>query len=119
MPRMHPAVKFGILTLVVMGGAATALASRGAFAPSPRLVKDGPVYQYEIGNEAYHFDALWRVETLWRKGPDGWTRVASPDHDHLAALRAAFLSKADAATLQDIPAEGRENLRALKTLGYL
>lgn len=119
MPRMHPAVKFGLLTLVVLGGAASALAAGGAFTPAPRLVKDGPVYQYEVGSEAYHFDALWRVETLWRKGPDGWTRVASPDHDHLAALRARFLVLAKASALKDIPVEGRENLRALKTLGYL
>ena len=119
MPRMHPAAKFGILAAVVLGIAASAWAARGAFAPSPRLEKDGPVYQLEIGNEAYHFDALWRVETLWRKGPDGWTRVASPDYDYLAGLRARFLDLAGASTLQDIPAEGRENLRALKTLGYL
>jgi hypothetical protein len=116
---MHAAAKFGILSVVVIALAASAMAARGSFTPTPRLVKDGPVYQYEVGNEAYHFDALWRVETLWRKGPDGWTRVACPDHDHMAALRAGFLSRANLATLQDVPVEGRENLRALKTLGYL
>jgi hypothetical protein len=119
MPRVHPAAKFGLLSLVVAGLAATAVAASGGFTRAPRLVKEGPVYQLEVGDEAYHFDALWRIETLWRNGPDGWTRVASPDHDHLSALRAAFLSQAKAATLQDIPVEGRENLRALKTLGYL
>jgi hypothetical protein len=116
---MHPAVRFGLLSFVLVGAAATALAARGVLNPAPRLVKDGPVYQYEVGNEAYHFDALWRVETLWRNGPEGWTRVASPDHEHLASLRMRFLVEAKAGSLQDIPVEGRENLRALKTLGYL
>ena len=119
MPRMHPVAKFGILAAVLAVVAVSAMAARESLHPTPRLVKDGPVYQYETGKEAYHFDTVWRVETLWRNGPDGWTRVPAPDQDRLAHLRAGFLSASGHATLRDIPAEGREDLQALKTLGYL
>ena len=58
MPRMHPVARFGLLSFVLVGAAATALAARGVLDPAPRLVKEGPVYQYEVGNEAYHFDVF-------------------------------------------------------------
>ncbi|HEU4395912.1 MAG TPA: hypothetical protein VFS92_10120, partial [Planctomycetota bacterium] len=83
------------------------------------LRKEGPVYQLELGAEAYHFDALWRVESLWRKGPDGWFRVETPDPAHMERLRGRFLARAERGSLQDIPPEGRESVEALKTLGYL
>ena len=119
MPIRSRAAKFALLAAVVGGAAATAYGFGVARNNHGHLHKEGPVYQFEVGAEAYHFDALWRVESLWRKGPDGWSRVEKPDAAHMESLRARFLARAERGSLQDIPAEGRENVEALKTLGYL
>ena len=119
MPILSRAARISFVAVVLGGAAATAFGFGFGLGNGGRLHKEGPVYQYEVGAEAYHFDALWRVESLWRKGPDGWARVEKPDPAHMDRLRARFLARADRGSLQDIPAEGRESVEALKTLGYL
>jgi len=119
MSTWNRTAKFALAAVVLAGGAASALAFGGTLGFSDRVRKEGPVWQYEVSGEAYHFDALWRVESLWRHGPEGWTRVSSPDSARMDRMRARFLARARVASLQDIPVEGQENVEALKSLGYL
>jgi hypothetical protein len=116
MPRRTWLFATAALAVVVAVAVATALA-----APSPRFDRSGAVYRLERGDEAYVFDAAWRVESVWVRvsSGTGWARLADPDPDQVASLRRALLLRIGRTTLADIPAEGADEMRAMRALGYI
>ncbi len=103
--------------LVVVAGA-VALAAAGCGAPD--VERHGVVYAISEGGVRYEFNAAWRNEHVWRRNADGeWRREAQPDAAALAALRGRFLDSIGVASLDLIPREAGEELRALRALGYL
>ena len=107
--------------------AATVVAVLGAGAgyllagPSgPRYEKRGVLHVIREGATVYTFDAAWRVETLrdLDPGTGRCTVVKSPDPALTSRLRARLLERLEVQGLEQIPAEGKVELDAIRTLGY-
>ncbi len=109
--------KLAAVAVLVLGGAgAWAFTTRG-----PDIQKRGSLYEVTDGAVAYRFDATWRTETLHDLARDPVARrdVARARAEDTSRLRGALLRHLGLRTLDEIPKEGAEELRVLRTLGYL
>jgi hypothetical protein len=103
-----------------LGALLAALSATAAAATAPKVQRQGTLYSMTCGPSIYRFDAAWRVETIWsRDGEGSWTRVALPEPAEMDRLRRLFLIKVGRPSLQDVPAEGQEELARLRSLGYI
>lgn len=103
------------LTLVLAAGAAIAGTTTSA-----RLDKQGSVYSLERGRTVYRFDAAWRSETVWTKDASGtWQRVDHPAPARVAELRGVFLARLRCESIGSVPIEGKTEMKAVASLGYL
>ena len=87
----------------------------------PRYEKRGVLHTIQEGATVYTFDAAWRVESVREVDPrtGRFVVVKSPDGSRTARLRTRLLQQLDVKGLDQIPAEGKVEMDAIRTLGYI
>ena len=111
-----------LLTLAICAGLVL-VAAAGVYAASaaqaPTYAKRGSIHCIEERGYLYTFDAVWRIEVL--RKVDASTQVTAPvtDPDRLALMRSCLLKQLKVPGLEGIPVEGKAELDAVRSLGYL